>query len=130
MGGVINAPIFLLDQNNPDKIDTEVKFLNRSVPNYLDTNITPDMLTGNTDIPLYADPILIPQGPPLHGVYEIPKVMAPSGVKIMSSLGTDITGDYMKIDGINRNTWIYIFDGPTGGEAGYPGIAPIKMLKL
>jgi len=35
----------------------------------------------------------------------------------------------MKVDGITRNTWIYIYDGATGGEGTYPKIAPVKLLK-
>lgn len=125
--GVIDVIKFIEDEMNPNKINEEIEYINRLVPDYLNFEITEAMLDGNTQI----QPVAILDtntNIPLHKVIEIPKSIAPNNVKILTSLGTDMTGDFLFIDGTTRNSWIYIFDGPTGGEQSYP-VAPIKIAK-
>ena len=65
---------------------------------------------GSSLLPIATKPAdILPDVDPVYLVIELNKYLAPNGIQVISSIGTDITSQYERIDDPNGDNYIYIY---------------------
>jgi hypothetical protein len=125
--GTIIEDVNCTDGVNNNRLDTEQEFIDRNIEDCLLLEVLENELDGNVLI-YPPDPRDNPNLQSLYDVYMISKDLAPSGITIFDPQNNPITSQmYIEINGIQTNSWIYVYKGPAFCE-GQDAAAAVKIL--